>query len=90
MIIHLSQSGQEFKAFVIYNFRQFKNVIIVRLLKPSRTDKDDLVLFYDVLDNRWKEVCHLEQGDPIFFQQILSRLSRVFIEAQKNLNDNAA
>ena len=88
MIIHLTRGAQALSASVIYNFHQFCNVIVVRLHRTTCTDKDDLVIFYDSLDNKWKEVTRLEDNEPIFFQQILLRLSNVIREAQKVFNQN--
>jgi len=90
MTIHLTRGAQALSASVVYNFHQACNVIVVRLHRTACTDKDDLVIFYDPLDNKWKEVTRLEDNEPIFFQQILLRLSNVLGESKKVFNQNIA
>src|SRR5262245_45245841 len=86
MTIHLTRDGEPMVASVLYNFNQLCNVILLRLHKTCLTDQDDIVLVYDIKNEKWCEIGGLENCEPLFFEQILSRLKNVLAEAQKHIS----
>lgn len=87
MTIQLIRGGLSIAAQVYYNFRQACNVVVVTLAKTPTNDQADYVLLYDLHLRKWRELDHLEDTEPLFFLQILYKLSNVLRDAEKNLNN---
>ena len=85
MTIYVSRGGENIAASVLYNFKKACNVVVLRLHKTFFSDQDDLVLLYDVVDKKWTEMSHLEESEPLFFEQVKNRLKNVLTEAEVTL-----
>ena len=85
MTIYVSRGGENIAASVLYNFRKACNVVVLRLHKTFFSDQDDLVLLYDSEEKKWMEMSHLEESEPLFFQQVKDCLKNVLIEAELTL-----
>src|SRR6476620_3078542 len=88
MITYVTRRGQNIAATVLYNFQQACNVVILKLHPSFFTEGDCFVLMYDQEDRKWTEIDHLDQREPLFFQQILSRLANVLTEAEKYISQS--
>jgi hypothetical protein len=85
MTVYVSRGGENIAASVLYNFRKACNVVVLRLHKTFFSDQDDLVLLYDEKEKRWTEMSHLEESEPLFFEQIIMKLRDILSEAENGI-----
>jgi len=85
MTIYVTRGEQNIAASVLYNFRQACNVVVLRLHKTFFSDQDDLILLYDNKEKKWTEMSHLEESEPLLFQQVIMKLKDVLSEAENSI-----
>lgn len=85
MTIYVSRGGENIAASVLYNFKKACNVVVLRLHKTFFSDQDDLILLYDAVDKEWTEMSHLEESEPLFFEQVKNCLKNVLAEAETTI-----
>jgi len=87
MTIYVTRKGQNIAANVLFNFKQSPNVVILKLHPTFFTKEEDIVLVYDMVDQKWIEIDDLDEREPLFFQHLIYRLSHILTLAEKNTNE---
>lgn len=83
MNIHIVHFGKTLEGRVIYNFKQLRDIILIKFNYPLFEEEKDI--FFVCRNNVWISDGDLVEKCPGLFEQIEHKLRTVYIEAKRYL-----